>query len=236
MTGRIFDKDDGYTEYMTTVQVDNVAPTITDITSSGTTGASCLGDDGATMLGFAWSDPAGTHDTYSYDVDWGDGSPHATGIAVTSPVSGLSHAYGAGSFTISIIVSDEDGGSSPVAQVPVTHTGLQTTGLSASLSGRKSFKLGSTIPVTLQVLDCSGAPIGDLQLHVHLGPIDGGEAVVAPSGASSGGDLMQFNGGQYQYNLSTKLTQLDGHALTPGTYHLWVTGAGVSIDGTIDLR
>jgi hypothetical protein len=236
VTGRIFDKDDGYTEYTTTVQVGNVAPTITDITSSGTTGASCLGDDGATMLGFAWSDPAGTHDTYSYDVDWGDGSPHATGIAVTSPVSGLSHSYGAGSFTISIVVSDEDGGSSLVAQVPVTHTGLQTTGLSSSLSGRTSFKLGSTIPVTLQVLDCSGAPIGDLLLHVHLGPIDGGEAVVAPSGASSGGDLMQFNGGQYQYNLSTKLTQLDGHALTPGTYHLWVTGAGVSIDGTIDLR
>jgi hypothetical protein len=236
VTGRIFDKDDGYSEYTTTVQVGNVAPTITDITSSGTTGASCLGDDGATMLGFAWSDPAGTHDTYSYDVDWGDGSPHATGIAVTSPVSGLSHAYGAGSFTISIVVSDEDGGSSLVAQVPVTHTGLQTTGLSSSLSGRTSFKLGSTIPVTLQVLDCSGAPIGDLLLHVHLGPIDGGEAVVAPSGASSGGDLMQFNGGQYQYNLSTKLTQLDGHALTPGTYHLWVTGAGVSIDGTIDLR
>jgi hypothetical protein len=236
VTGRIFDKDDGYSEYTTTVQVGNVAPTITDITSSGTTGASCLGDDGATMLGFAWSDPAGTHDTYSYDVDWGDGSPHATGIAVTSPVSGLSHSYGAGSFTISIVVSDEDGGSSLVAQVPVTHTGLQTTGLSSSLSGRTSFKLGSTIPVTLQVLDCSGAPIGDLLLHVHLGPIDGGEAVVAPSGASSGGDLMQFNGGQYQYNLSTKLTQLDGHALTPGTYHLWVTGAGVSIDGTIDLR
>ena len=50
---------------------------------------------------------------------------------------------------------------------------------------------------------------------------------------------MQFSGGpggQYQYNLSTKLTQLGGHALAPGTYHLWVTGARVSIDGTIDLR
>ena len=30
-------------------------------------------------LGFAWTDPAGSHDTYSYDVDWGDGSAHATG-------------------------------------------------------------------------------------------------------------------------------------------------------------
>ena len=162
------------------------------------------------------------------------------GSAVTSPVSGLSHAYGPGSFTISIVVSDEDGGSSLAAQVPVSHTALQTTGLQGPLSGRTSFKLGSTIPVTLQVLDCSGASIGDLQLHVHLGLVGGGEAVVAPSGASSAGDLMQFSGGPhggYQYDLSTKLTQLDGHALTPGTYHLWVTGAGLpQVDATIDLR
>jgi thrombospondin type 3 repeat protein len=238
VTGRIFDKDDGYTEYTTTVHATNVAPTIGDVTSSGTTGAACTGSSAATTVGFAWSDPAGTNDTYSYDVDWGDGSAHATGTGATSPVAGLSHTYAAGSFIISIVVSDEDGGSSTPAQVQVSHT-MQTSGLLPPLGGRTSFKLGSTIPVKLQVLDCNGASIGNLPLHVHLGLVGGSEAVVASSGASNGGDLMRFSGGpggQYQYDLSTKLTQLGGHALAPGTYRLWVIGPGVSLDGTIDLR
>jgi len=238
VTARIFDKDDGYTEYTTTVQVNNVAPTITGVTSSGTTGDACLGGNGATTIGFAWSDPAGTHDTYSYDVDWGDGSPHATDTNATSPVGGLSHTYGAGLFTISIVVSDEDGGSSTPAQVQVSHT-VPTTGLLPPLGGRTSFKLGSTIPVKLQVLDCSGASIGTLPLHVHFGLVGGGEADVASPGAANGSDLMRFSGGpggQYQYDMSTKLTQLGGHGLAPGTYRLWVTGPGVSLDGTIDLR
>jgi hypothetical protein len=236
VTGRIFDKEDGFTDYSTSVHVNNGAPTITGVTSSGTTGAACVGGNGATTIGFAWSDPAGTHDTSSYDVDWGDGSAHTTGSGATSPVGGLSHTYAAGSFTISIVVSDEDGGSSTPAQVPVSHT-LQTTGLLPPLAGRTSFKLGSTIPVTLQVLDCSGASIGNLALQVHLGPVGGGEANVASSNAAD--NLMRFSGGaggQYQFDLSTKRTQLGGHDLVPGTYRLWVTGAGVSLDGTIDLR
>jgi len=237
VAGRIFDKDDGYTEYTTTVDVHNVAPTITGVTSSGTTGVACLGGNGATTLGFAWSDPADAHDTYSYDVDWGDGSANATGSGATSPVAGLSHTYAAGSFTISIVVSDEDGGSSAPAQLQVSHT-LQTTGLLPPLAGRTSFKLGSTIPVKLQVLDCSGASIGNLALHVHLGLVGGGDANVASSNGADG-DVMRFSGGaggQYQFDLSTKRTQVGGHDLAPGTYRLWITGAGVSVDGSIDLR
>ena len=40
--GRIFDKDDGYTDYSTTVVVHNVAPTVTDATVSGGSGVACL--------------------------------------------------------------------------------------------------------------------------------------------------------------------------------------------------
>src|SRR4051794_5160491 len=238
VTGRIFDKDDGYTEYTTTVHVNNVAPTITGVTSSGTTGVACVGGNGATAVGFAWSDPAGAHDTYSYDVDWGDGSAHATGSGATSPVAGLSHTYAAGSFTISIVVSDEDGGSSTAAQVPVSHT-LQTTGLLPPLAGRTSFKLGSTIPVKLRVLDCDGASLGNLTLRVHFGLVGGSEVAVASSSAADIGDVMRFSGGpagQYQYDLSTKLSKLGGHDLVAGSYDLWVDGPGVSLETTINLR
>ena len=54
------------------------------------------------------------------------------------------------------------------------------------------------------------------------------------------GDVMRSSdgtGGQYQYDLSTKRSQLGGHDLPAGTYHLWVTGAGLpQVDATIDLR
>ena len=124
------------------------------------------------------------------------------------------------------------------AQVQVSHT-VQTSGLLPPLAGRTSFKLGSTMPVKVQVLDCDGTSISNVPLHVHLGLVGGAEATVASSSAAETGDRMLFSGGsggQYQFDLSTKLTQLGGHPLTPGTYHLWITGPGVSVDGTLDLR
>ena len=145
-----------------------------------------------------------------------------------------------GSFQISIVVSDEDGGSSAPATVAVAHT-LSTSGLQAPLGkGRTSFKLGSTIPVKLGVTDCSGASLGGLTLHVHLALVGGGDASVVSSSAADLGDVMRSSGGtggQYQYDLSTKRSQLGGHDLPAGTYHLWVTGAGLpQVDATIDLR
>ena len=82
VSARIFDKDDGYTDYDTTVVVRNVAPTITGATVTGGSGVACLPGN-AVGLDFAWTDPAGSNDTYSYDVDWGDGSAHATGSGRT---------------------------------------------------------------------------------------------------------------------------------------------------------
>ena len=239
VAGRIFDKDDGYVEYTTTVHVRNVAPTITDVTSLGATGSACqLGS--ATTLGFAWNDPAGAHDTYSYDVDWGDGSPHATGAERDLARVRAQPRIRGGLVPISIVVSDEDGGSSAPATVDVAHT-LSTSGLQAPLGkGRTSFKLGSTIPVKLGVTDCSGASLAGLTLHVHLALVGGGDASVVSSSAADIGDLMRSSdgtGGQYQFDLSTKRSQLGGHDLPAGTYHLWVTGAGLpQVDATIDLR
>ncbi len=127
VSARIFDKDDGYTDYDTTVVVRNVAPTITSATVTGGSGVACLPGN-AVGLDFAWTDPAGSHDTYSYDVDWGDGSAHAKGSGQVSPVTGLSHTYGPGSFTMSIVVSDEDGGSSDAVTRQVSHE-FATSGL-----------------------------------------------------------------------------------------------------------
>jgi hypothetical protein len=240
VSARIFDKDDGHTDYTTTVVARNVAPTIFDVAATGTSGVACVSGNRVT-LSFAWTDPAEAHDTYSYDVDWGDGSAHATAQAQTSPVTSLTHSFAPGTFQISIVVSDEDGGSSAPATASVSHL-YQSSGLLAPLGGaRYTFRLGSTIPVKVRVTDCDGGPVGSLSPQVHLGLVNGPESTrVLSSSAADTGATMRFSGGagaQYLYDLSTKRTQLGGQDLAPGLYHLWVTGGGLPpIDATVELQ
>ena len=55
------------------ITVNNVKPTPTITAISGTSGTSCLAGN-TVSLSFAWTDPAGANDTYSYDIAWGDGA------------------------------------------------------------------------------------------------------------------------------------------------------------------
>ena len=55
------------------VTVANVKPTVTITSLTGNSGTACLSGNTVT-LGFSWTDPAGTNDTYGYDVNWGDGN------------------------------------------------------------------------------------------------------------------------------------------------------------------
>ena len=231
VSGRIFDKDDGYTDYTTTVVVNDVAPTVTNVSLSGGSGTACLSGNTAT-LGLAWTDPAGANDTYSYDVDWGDGSAHAVASGQVSPVAGLSHAYAAGTYTITILVSDEDGGTSTPITRQVSYVYASSSFL-PPITGRTTFKLGSTIQVKLRVTDCAGLPVTTLAPELHLGLVDGGEA----DPLSTNGLGMRLAGDQYLFNMSTKRSQFAGGSnLTPGTYRLWVGGPIATTEAVFDLR
>src|SRR6185369_11301418 len=62
-------------------------------------------------LAVSFSDP-GT-DTFTVNIDWGDGSAHTTGSIVSGQT--FTHTYGTGGpFTAKVIVSDDDTGSSPL--------------------------------------------------------------------------------------------------------------------------
>jgi hypothetical protein len=102
--GRIIDKDDGYTEYTTTVTVNNVAPDVdagSDVSWNIAT---------SYTLNATYTDP-GTGDTHTATVDWGDGSPQWSG-PVSGGVVNPSHTYTTtGSFTIVVTVTDDDGDS-----------------------------------------------------------------------------------------------------------------------------
>ncbi len=100
--GRIKDKDGGFTDYTTLVTVNNVAPTASHGGPyTGTTGV-------AVSFNGSASDPSAVDSgSLSYSWSFGDGG--------TSNVAKPSHAFAsAGTYTVTLTVSDKDGGSHSV--------------------------------------------------------------------------------------------------------------------------
>jgi len=109
------------------------------------------------------------------------------------------------------------------------------------------FKLGSTIPVKVTILDCHSAVVNGLSPDVDLvrtdSTPDGAVNEVVSSSAADTGDNMRDNDSFYMFNLSTKRSQFNSGAdLTPGTYRLTVddsdsaTPAFAPLSGTINVK
>jgi hypothetical protein len=222
-----------------TVTVNNVAPTVGALTVSGTGAVACISGNTIT-LAFSWTDPAGSADApFAYAINWGDGSAIETGSTSSMSVSGRTHVYLAGGpYTISVTVTDNDSGVSTPSTSTAFSVLYNTSGIlqPINLTGtRSSFKIGSTIPVKLQVTDCIGSSVGSLTLTVHLAQVDPsavGVNEVISSSAADTGTTMRFDssGRQYIFNLSTKLSQFNaGQDLTTGSYHVWITGPGLPV-------
>jgi hypothetical protein len=156
------------------------------------------------------------------------------------------HSYGVGAFTPVVTVVDKDGSSGSrsavtgVAHLFATSGFLQPINIAGQ---RSSFKIGSTIPVKLQVTDCAGTAVPGQVLTVHLQRTDGSadvvNEVVSSSGADTGSQMRYDSSGrQYIFNLSTKNSQFSaGQDLVTGTYHLWVTGTFITqVDASFDAR
>src|SRR5205823_14541607 len=125
VNGRIFDKNDGYTEYSTTVVVHNVAPAVTAPNDQNSDEGSSKSFDLGTF-----TDP-GTHDNpWKVHVDWGDSSSSNEADRSTTGSAGTaSHTYDDnGTYTVLVKVTDKDGASGDasfkvtVANVPPTAT------------------------------------------------------------------------------------------------------------------
>ena len=96
--------DDGLTNSSsTTVTVTNTAPVVNAGPNlGGSTGV-------AVPMSVSFTD-AGTIDTHSATINWGDGSPLLNAGAVSSPF-GRSHTYSAaGNYTVTVCTTDDDGG------------------------------------------------------------------------------------------------------------------------------
>jgi hypothetical protein len=217
------------------VTVNNVAPTPAIDSLTGNSGVACIAGNTVT-LGISWTDPAHANDTYSYDVNWGDGShskssgfPTANLLYGDSPVGGLTHTYAAGSYVISVTVADSDGDANTVSSGSFSflydRTGvLQPVNDTQAHQDPSIFKYGSTIPVKIEVTDCNGIPVSGLSPKIGVKKISsstpGGtdETTTSTSGADSG-TTMRWSDPLYIYNLATKSLS-DSSA----TYQITITG------------
>jgi hypothetical protein len=245
ITVDLTDEDDTFLDQANAlgVTVDNVKPAVTIDSLTGSGGVACIGGNQVT-LGFSWTDPAASNDTYSYDVNWGDGSAHATGSSATSPVSGLTHSYVAGGpYTIVVTVNDEDPGaggtkSSTAFSFLYSASGvLQPVNDTQAHNDPSVFKYGSTVPVKIRVTDCNGVTVSGLAPQIAVKKIAGStppsgidETITSTSGADSG-TTMRYSDGIYIYNLATKSL-----ADSSATYEIRITGLFNTVTATFGTR
>lgn len=182
---------------------------------------------------------AGSSDTHTGEINWGDGATAAASVAAASASAsaraGGTHTFsGAGTYTISVTVTDDDhsaavnGRGSSASGVTTMNTPsvfgapINTTGT------RSSFKLGSSIPLKITVKDCGNNDVTTLSPLVHLTQGDStpdfpvNEDSVGAT--ATNGKSMRWDGTQYHYVLSTKASQFhNGAALTTGTFTVQVS-------------
>ncbi|MEU4394525.1 PxKF domain-containing protein [Kribbella sp. NPDC023855] len=214
----------------------NVAPSIGQVTSSRL--GAC-----EVSVNAPFTDP-GSADTHSTVINWGDGNS-STFDPATSPSTG-SHTFAAnGNYTIGVTVTDDDAGSDTAAAAASFATKNTPSALMQPINatGTKSvFKLGSTIPVKIIVTGCDGNAVATLTPAVALSKVDAvADAVVnepAIETVSTNGLAMRWSDPQYIYNLSTKLSQHTGAALTAGTYRVTVSDSSFTgpVSALFDLR
>ena len=232
----IEDDDGGSGSDTKTIAGTNVAPTIGALSLSGNTGTACLSGN-TVNLQFSFSDPAGSNDTYTGSINWGDTNTTSFGSSFNVNAS---HTYSPGTYTIKVNVHDEDGGVAAEKQGNVSHLYNTGTGILQPINmtgSRSAFKLGSTVPVKIKITDCNGNPAGTLSPQVSLIKLDGSPDGVAVedfySTVPDQGTTMRFTGSpdyQYIYNLGTK-------GQTQGDFKVTITDPMIApVSATFSLK
>jgi Thrombospondin type 3 repeat len=217
---------------------ENVAPEINNFAFGAPSGVACQGATNLATMSFTVSDPANeTNDPITGTITWGDGS--------TTSISGRTvletHNYAAGSYTATVEINDGDNGtdsaggagSSSFSAFYSTGSGiLQPINMTGTRSG---FKLGSTIPVKIQITDCNGNAVTNLSPQVTLKKMDATPDVavnetVISTVPDQGTTMRHAGDGQYIFNLATK-------SLSQGSWRVTITDASIApVSALFDLR
>jgi parallel beta-helix repeat protein len=121
VTVTVTDDDGAATSDTVTVTVDNVDPVVTAISNSSPNCCGGAHECQPVTVAASFSD-AGTGDTHTAVIQWGDGTTSVGAVAESNGSGAVtgSHVYAAGGFyTIAVTVADDDGGSGADTTVTV---------------------------------------------------------------------------------------------------------------------
>ena len=204
--GKIKDKDNGETEYTSSVTVNNVAPTITSWTP--------LADPvifGSTVtFSVAFTDPGA--DTHKAKYDCGTGAGYGTEVGTSSPYGYSCTFSSIGQKTIKITITDDDGGATER-----THTftvAYTFSGFSAPVDRPNTMnisKVGQAIPLKWRLTDAAGRGVTGVSAIIQaydIGCALGTSTDVVEEYAGNSG-LQDLGDGYYQYNWKTPSAYLN---------------------------
>jgi PKD domain/Thrombospondin type 3 repeat len=194
--GRVFDKNDGFNTYSTTVTVNNLPPEISSVTAD-----TPIDEGNSSTVTVTASDPAGANDPLSYEFDCDNDGSYEVGAQ-----AGNTHAcpFGDnGNFTVKVRVSDGDGGedtgsvavqvnnlppeiSSVTADTPIDEGNSSTVTVTASdpagandplsyefdCDNDNSYEVG---PQSGDTHACDFADNGTFTVNVRVSDADGGQ-------------------------------------------------------------
>src|SRR5207248_3077025 len=201
--GKIKDKDGGVSEYTASVAVNNVNPVVLAPSDQ----SSNEGENHSFSLG-SFGDP-GADSPWSVDVGWGDGSPHTTfSKTATGSLGSQSHTYADnGSYTVTVKVTDKDGGSGQATfKANVANLAPNVTApadQNANEGAAQSFNLGS--------FSDAGANDGPWAVDVDWGDGSAYTTFNQSSQGSLGSQSHTYeNGAATAYTVTVKVTDKDG--------------------------
>jgi hypothetical protein len=221
VAGRIFDKDNGYSTYIQTVQVKNVPPAVS-VSLDQT--VDCRKE---ARLTFSFSDPGVNDGPWSVEINWGDGNTDSFSVDTQDEQEPVTHVYMLpGTYTVTVKVTDKDGGvgeaSGSITVEQVYAVDFLPPFDDSSPSGLivNTMKNGRVVPVKATIFDvCRASYVKDPTTEVTIkvsktngnGTTDDIEEY-ADAGQSSAGtnrfrwttDSSVPGGGFWIYNLDSK--------------------------------
>ena len=213
ITVTVTDDDTGSDNATASVTVNNANPVVATPTTNSPTFEGSLATASATFT------DAGTADTHTCSINWGDGSLATVGTVTQGAGSGScsgSHTYadeGTGSYTVTFTITDDDGGS---GNNSVSHTvvNVPPTITNVSVSPEPSIE-GNLDTVTATFTDPGTADVHTCSINWGDGsPVATGTVA---AGSCSGTHTYADNG---SYTVSVTIDDGDGGSDSDSTLHV----------------
>ena len=216
--------------------VDNVAPSFvaTSLPADET-----IDEGGSSTAGTVeFGDPALGNDSYTVTVAWGDGSTSSpTATAPTSTTNGSfslpAHTYGDdGSFTVTITVTDGDGGSVSDSSFDVTVNNVAPTFVAGSLPADETIDEGGSS--TAGTVGFGDPALGDDSYTVTVDWGDGSTSsptATAPTSAANGSFSLPAHtyGDDGSFTVTITVADGDGGSVTDSSFDVTVDNMAPTI-------